>query len=156
MKSKGTAYLLWVFLGPFGAHRFYLEKIGTGILYLLTFGIFGIGWLIDLFTLGTQVDAYNALHFYHTQAQRIVVNVTSPSTPSAEISTNTYNSKGNAERIIMRLSEDTPLLTFREILKKTELSFDEADIAMKKLVSRGIAKEIIASDNGQVMYSFKE
>ena len=32
-----------------------------GILYLLTGGIFGIGWLIDLFTLGGQVDTYNAL-----------------------------------------------------------------------------------------------
>lgn len=49
MKSKGVAYLLWFFLGIFSAHRFYLEKIGSGILYLLTFQLFGIGWIIDLF-----------------------------------------------------------------------------------------------------------
>jgi len=63
MKSKGVAYLLWFFLGVFGAHKFYLGKVGMGILYLFTFGIFGIGWFIDLFTLGNQVDLYNALHF---------------------------------------------------------------------------------------------
>jgi TM2 domain-containing membrane protein YozV len=63
MKSKGTAYLLWFFLGLLGVHRFYLGKTGTGILYLFSLGLCGIGWLVDLFTLGSQVDAYNALHF---------------------------------------------------------------------------------------------
>ena len=61
MKSKTTAYLLWFFLGVFGVHKFYLGKIGMGILYLFTAGFFGIGLLIDLFTLGGEVDAYNAL-----------------------------------------------------------------------------------------------
>lgn len=59
MKQKGTAYILWIFLGLLGFHKFYLGKIGWGILYLFTLGIFGIGWLIDLFTLGNQVDVYN-------------------------------------------------------------------------------------------------
>jgi hypothetical protein len=59
MKSKTTAYLLWLFFGLFGAHKFYLKKTGMGILYLLTAGLFFIGWIIDLFTLGRQVDQYN-------------------------------------------------------------------------------------------------
>lgn len=61
MKSKSVAYLLWFFFGLIGVHKFYLGKVGMGILYLFTFGLFGIGWFIDLFTLGTQVDVYNAL-----------------------------------------------------------------------------------------------
>ena len=48
LKSKVTALLLCFFLGAWGAHRFYVGKAGTGILYLLTFGLLGIGVLIDL------------------------------------------------------------------------------------------------------------
>ena len=61
MKSKGIAYLLWLFglFGILGLHRFYLGKIGTGILWLITGGLFGIGALFDLFTIGSKVDQYN-------------------------------------------------------------------------------------------------
>lgn len=61
MKSKVVAYVL-CFLGLFGLagiHRFYLGKLGTGILWFLTMGIFFIGTIIDLFTLSRQVDNVN-------------------------------------------------------------------------------------------------
>lgn len=47
MKNKWVALLLCLFLGGFGAHKFYEGKIGMGILYLFTCGLFGIGWLVD-------------------------------------------------------------------------------------------------------------
>lgn len=77
MRSKTVAYLLWFFLGLLGAHKFYLGKMGIGVLYLLTAGIFGIGWLIDLFTLGNQVDMCNLLYSnqFGTHTHNIVVNV---------------------------------------------------------------------------------
>ena len=46
-KSKGTAAVLCFLLGGLGIHRFYVGKIGTGILYLLSAGLFGIGWVVD-------------------------------------------------------------------------------------------------------------
>ncbi len=46
--SKTVGYLLWIF-GFTGAHRFYYGKPVTGALWLFTFGLLGIGWLIDLF-----------------------------------------------------------------------------------------------------------
>lgn len=44
-----TTYLiLTILLGWMGAHRFYLKQYGSGILYLFTMGIAGIGWIIDI------------------------------------------------------------------------------------------------------------
>ncbi|GMT46145.1 MAG: hypothetical protein IEMM0006_1977 [bacterium] len=59
MKSKIATYFLWFFFGFFSAHRFYLGKIGSGILYLLTGQLFGIGWIIDLFLIDGMVERYN-------------------------------------------------------------------------------------------------
>ena len=54
-RSRAAALLLCFFLGIFGVHRFYVGKIGTGILYFLTVGGFGIGWLIDMITIACGV-----------------------------------------------------------------------------------------------------
>jgi TM2 domain-containing membrane protein YozV len=61
-KSTGAAYGLWLLslIGIAGIHRMYIGKVGTGILWLLTVGIFFIGTIIDLFTLASQVRAANA------------------------------------------------------------------------------------------------
>lgn len=47
-KSKTTALLLCIFLGGIGVHHFYVGRIGMRILYLLTGGLFGIGWIVDI------------------------------------------------------------------------------------------------------------
>lgn len=52
-KSKTVALLLCIFLGVVGAHRFYVGKVGTGILYLFTGGFFGVGWIIDIILVAT-------------------------------------------------------------------------------------------------------
>lgn len=55
-----VAWLLLTFLGVFGAHRFYMGKWISGLLYLLTVGLFGIGIFYDLWTLNSQISEQNS------------------------------------------------------------------------------------------------
>jgi hypothetical protein len=61
-KSAGTAYLLMGFslVGLCGMQHFYLGKLGQGVLWLITFGLFGFGSVADLFTLRSQTKTINA------------------------------------------------------------------------------------------------
>ena len=54
-----VAWILLTFLGLLGIHRFYLGKWGTGLIYLLSGGLFGLGILYDFWTLNEQVDEKN-------------------------------------------------------------------------------------------------
>ncbi len=57
--NYSIAWLLQTFLGVLGLHRFYLGKWLTGIVWLLTGGLFFIGWLYDFWTLNGQIDEIN-------------------------------------------------------------------------------------------------
>ena len=54
-----VAWLLLVFLGFFGIHRMYMGKWLTGILYLFTVGLCGIGYIYDLWTINDQITLIN-------------------------------------------------------------------------------------------------
>ncbi len=57
-KNKWVAFILCFFFGGFGVHRFYEGKVGTGILWLFTAGLFGIGWLVDLICILCKPETY--------------------------------------------------------------------------------------------------
>lgn len=56
------AWVFLVFLGWLGVHRFYQGKIITGVIYLLTFGLFGFGIIYDVLTMNDQIAEMNHQH----------------------------------------------------------------------------------------------
>ena len=129
-----------------------------GVLYFFTGGLLLVGWIFDLFSLGNQVDLYNALHGGQgggvsvnnqpNQSQNVVVNVTAPAgTPVSE------SVKISAEKQILALSGESNTLTLRQIISQTSLEMEEAEEAVKKLVAKGMAKEQVGPD-GKLFYDF--
>ena len=55
-----VAWVLLTFLGFFGIHRFYMGKWVSGIVYLCTLGVFGIGYIYDFWTLNDQITVINS------------------------------------------------------------------------------------------------
>ncbi|MBQ8518106.1 MAG: TM2 domain-containing protein [Agathobacter sp.] len=58
LKYKGITFVLCLFLGLFGAHKFYEEKMGMGFLYFFTGGLFGIGWMADIIIILFKPNTY--------------------------------------------------------------------------------------------------
>lgn len=52
-KKKGTALILCIFFGTFGAHYFYVGRIGRGFVALFTMNFFMIGWILDIIKIAT-------------------------------------------------------------------------------------------------------
>lgn len=52
--NKSTTLLLAVFFGFLGIHRIYVGKLGTGLIWFFSFGLFGIGWLADIIQIASN------------------------------------------------------------------------------------------------------
>jgi hypothetical protein len=60
-----AAWILLVFLGPLGLHRFYIGKPLTGLLYLLTLGLLLVGVIYDWWTMNDQISRENIQRRYY-------------------------------------------------------------------------------------------
>lgn len=62
-KSSGVAWVLFLFLGGFSAHRFYLGQTSRAVLQLFTLQYLGVAIFIDLFTLNREIRKVNAANW---------------------------------------------------------------------------------------------
>jgi hypothetical protein len=158
MYSLGLAYLLWLFsgCGALGFHRFYLGKIPTGVLWLLTGGLGMIGSIYDFFTLPGQVREANlrkALYDRAAYQQPIgsgdwrYVN-----DAEARVVKTGASEKESPEHVILKLAkENKGILTVSEVALGANIPIEEAKKYLETLVSKGFA-DLRVRKSGSLVY----
>lgn len=142
MYSDGPAYAFWclIFMGLGGAHRIYMGKYGTGILYLLTFGLFGIGQAVDFFRMHALVRDANRREGYLLPAEG-----ESPARlPSLR------------QRLVQAARRNGGTLSVTEAVGATGADFPEVEEALREMVVTGYVDVDNAPRTGVVIYRFME
>lgn len=157
---EGISYGLWCtcLLGLFGLHRIYLGKYGTGILYLLTFGLFGIGQFVDLIRMRKLVADANIREGYalHPRAaHQLLMQHEGSGARSAR-----GELKKSPKPLRLRLLEAAMVrggaISVTEGVAATGAGFEEVEETLRGLVKAGYVDVDNAPNSGVVIYRFTE
>jgi hypothetical protein len=145
------AYFLWLIsgFGVLGFHRFYLGRFGTGLLWLFTGGLGGIGALFDLFYIPTMVRDENLKLGYRNVLF---------GDPDFHVSERRVDPghKESLEKIILRTAKKNGgVATPGEVALEGDIPIEEAKKALEQLVSGGYA-DIRVRKSGAMVYVFTE
>jgi TM2 domain-containing membrane protein YozV len=156
MYSTGLAYLLWLFsgCGVLGFHRFYLGKIPTGLLWMCTGGLFGIGALYDFITLGGQVREANYHNAIRGTERRAAG--TWRTVHDGEARPVREQKRESPERVLLRTAKNNRgIISPGEFALEAEISLEEAKKQLDALVSKGFA-ELRVRQSGNIVYVIPE
>jgi TM2 domain-containing membrane protein YozV len=141
------------FVGLGGLHRLYNGKIGTGLLWLFTYGIFGFGQFLDLFYIPQMVDEQE-------EKLRLKAGISPLGVPMQQsvVATKVYHPTGN--ELIVKLIEAAELrggaLNVTQGVKATGASFVEVETALREMLKSGYVRIDNDPVTGAVTYHFHE
>jgi TM2 domain-containing membrane protein YozV len=146
--TEGKAYLMWLLsiIVP-GLHRFYLGKIGSGLLYFFTGGLFFIGTLTDVFRIPRLVREAN----YALALEKALLSDT------VRIEKNVpKEKKDSVEKVILKTAKaNHGIVTPSEVALEGEIPIEEARKYLDKITAKGFA-EMKIKENGVIVYCFPD
>ena len=137
-----------------GFHRFYLGKIPTGLLWMCTAGLLGIGAFFDFFTLPRQVREANLLRALYDSERKQFNQTGNPNWRYADDAQARVlgNKKETTEQIILKIAkENKGILTVSEVALSAKISIDEAKKLLDDLTKKGFA-ELRVRKSGALVY----
>lgn len=155
LNKVSSSYLLWFacFFQLYGLHRIYNGKIRTGILYLCTFGLFGVGQFVDLFMLPNMVDDYNIKLKARMGISGVGVPLWQPAIASTIV-------KPTREQLMVKLLKAAEArggkLSVTQAVMDTGISFAEVEAILKEMLKKGYVGVGNHPDTGVVIYHFLE
>ena len=158
MYSTVIAYILWLFsgFGALGFHRFYLGKIPTGLLWMFTGGLLGVGAIYDLITLPLQVRQANLQGEIFDDAWRHISGQNNTWRNVNDGEAKIVREKESLERTILRIAkENKGIIAASEVALAANIPIDEAKKGLDVLVSKGIA-ELRVRKSGSLVYTIPE
>ncbi len=155
--SKGLCYGLWCagLFGACGIHRFYLGKIGTGILYLLTLGLLGIGQLYDLFAMNRLVRKADIREGHVPHPRQLALaqaRSNQPQLPAIKPGPPPTLRQALLQAAVKNGGE----LTVTQAVMATDRSFEEVETALREMVDKGYVDIDNAPGSGVIVYRFPD
>lgn len=152
MKDKSIAFVCWAacFAGVCGLQRLYTGKIGTGLLYLFTFGLLGIGQLVDLFMIPKMVDEANARVLVEQAQRRALVGGGRGGLPGRLVPRTTDEFQ---VALVQAAEQHGGVLTVAEAVSATGRGFKDAKAQLDSMAVNGYI-ELDSDEEGNVFYRF--
>ncbi|TVR30190.1 MAG: NINE protein [Spirochaetaceae bacterium] len=153
MYSVGMAYLLWLpsLFGLSGLQRFYLGKFGTGVLFLITGGLLGIGTIYDAFTLPRQVREAQLHEKYREALGQGTIHINVERSGTAGSARNSGRPTSVEQVILQSAGKNNGVVTPTDVALAAGVPLEEARRVLEQLSEKGFA-EVRVKKSGLLVY----